>query len=946
MQDSKGYMWFATDAGVCRYDGYTFRSFTSEHGLPDNTIFDLYEDKKGRIWFWGMAKKLSYYNPATDSIHTLACNDSLSWHIENTSITSLYVDGDTIYLGVNSGSSFFKILPAANYKKVSRIYFTKSGWQVCCFKNNHVIWGTTSLVKADHPFHLSMYQHGKPVAIFDRQLDSVAINRVERYRHFVKTRDGFLLSEDETIYGADRDSLYHMRMSVPIISLYIDRDGDLWCGTKTNGLLRYRHGNLHSKPEHYLFKTSVTSIVQDHEGGYWFSTLEHGVYYAPSFVFSYYDQSAGLSGSKVYSVLSFGRKTYCLSEDGCINMIDDSSVSIQERVKGNQLYCMPQNNEWLFITGDSSRFYNVRTKQTSLVADSNGKAPYFLRKASISGKRIFAITSDGICEIDPKTAIPRQLIKNYHRLTAIYATTDTIWFGSPTGLYALAGGRVIHPGDEEPLLKNRVDDICMDGRRRLWLATKGAGILIKQGTRIHQLSTQNGLPSNLCRALMPDSGSVMWAGTNRGISRITWLHDTTYAIDNYSGIDGLLSDEINELSMNGNYIYAATNQGLVKFDKTQLQFSEAAPPIYITDFYVNELRRKIAQRYVLDHHENFIRIGFLGLSYKTPGQMVYKYKLLGLDTSWKYTKNVNVQFTTLPPGNYTFVVYAISHKGLQSEMPATILFHINEPFWRTWWFIIGNAILILICIYAVFSIRIRRIKNAEAEKTIMNKKLAEMELRAIRAQMNPHFIFNSINSIQLFILMNDADTAYRYLSKFSKLIRNVLENSKRELISLKVEIETLELYIELEKLRFETRFDHEIIVDSSLDTEMYGIPPLLVQPYVENAIWHGLMPGSQKGRLNITFTDAGELIKCMIEDNGIGREQSEEIKAKNRPQHKSLALSLSRERLEIIGHLYQNKLQINVVDLKDSRHQAAGTRVELYIPKIKLYRHDNSHYSG
>jgi len=178
-------------------------------------------------------------------------------------------------------------------------------------------------------------------------------------------------------------------------------------------------------------------------------------------------------------------------------------------------------------------------------------------------------------------------------------------------------------------LKNRIDDIVEDKNKNLWFATKGAGIIIKSGNKIKQLSTKNGLSSNLCKTLLVDSFNTVWVGTNRGISKIIIINDSSYDIENYSNIHGLLSDEINQICIKENFIYAATNQGVVKFDKNKLYSNKTPPPVYITDFYVNDTKKNKNTHAYLKYDENFIRINFLGISYKNPGKITYKYRLLG-----------------------------------------------------------------------------------------------------------------------------------------------------------------------------------------------------------------------------------------------------------------------------------------------------------------------------
>ena len=201
---------------------------------------------------------------------------------------------------------------------------------------------------------------------------------------------------------------------------------------------------------------------------------------------------------------------------------------------------------------------------------------------------------------------------------------------------------------------------------------------------------------------------------------------------------------------------------------------------------------------------------YKGIDVKSEGDILYKYRLIGLENDWTYSKNIFVQYTTLPPGKYQFVVYALNSNGEASVKPASIIFIVSTPFWKQWWFIVTLIILVGIITYYVITKRVQSIQKKEEEKTRFNKLLADSELKALRAQMNPHFIFNAINSIQNFVLKNDSKSAQKYLTKFARLIRSVLENSKYELVLLSKEMQALELYIELEALRASFSFDYEI----------------------------------------------------------------------------------------------------------------------------------------
>ena len=196
--------------------------------------------------------------------------------------------------------------------------------------------------------------------------------------------------------------------------------------------------------------------------------------------------------------------------------------------------------------------------------------------------------------------------------------------------------------------------------------------------------------------------------------------------------------------------------------------------------------------------------------------------------------------------------------------------------------------------------------------------------------MNPHFIFNTLNSIQNFISKNESKDASIYLSKFAKLMRATLANTKRQRISLKDEIETLTLYLELEQLRLNNKFSYEILVDETIDTQYEQIPSMLIQPYVENAIWHGISHKEGNGIIRIQFLPENEhLLKCVVEDNGIGRENA--IKLKQNTTSPSFGMNITKERVELLNSLNGNQLSVKINDLKIN-NQPTGTRVELYVP--------------
>jgi len=292
------------------------------------------------------------------------------------------------------------------------------------------------------------------------------------------------------------------------------------------------------------------------------------------------------------------------------------------------------------------------------------------------------------------------------------------------------------------------------------------------------------------------------------------------------------------------------------------------------------------------------------------------------------------EFTKVPAGTYFFQVLASNNDGIWNEKGISICIIIRPPWWQTWWFIGFNIIIALTILYFTFlyyTFRIKTKHELEKKMLYLEKEFIEAQQKALRYQMNPHFIFNSMNSIQNFILQKKEEEAHLYLTNFSSLMRKILENSKHSTISLQEEIETVQLYLDLESLRFRDQFNYEIIVAEKLNPMNVTIPPMLLQPYLENAIWHGLVPKKGNGKITIEFKiyNRNNLL-ISISDNGIGREKAAEISSK-RKHHKPTGMRNIEERLELMNRLNETNMRVKVTDLKNQKGDAIGTRVEIYI---------------
>lgn len=337
----------------------------------------------------------------------------------------------------------------------------------------------------------------------------------------------------------------------------------------------------------------------------------------------------------------------------------------------------------------------------------------------------------------------------------------------------------------------------------------------------------------------------------------------------------------------------------------------------------------------LGHKQNFFSVKYSARAYTMPNDVHFRYRLKGFDDWTETTGRRFANYTNVPGGDYVFQLQAANNEGAWNQNILELPIHVETAFWSTWWFRILLAAILGLAGYWLYRYRVEQVKKKQQLKSDYEKKLANVEMSALLAQMNPHFLFNSLNSIDSYIIRNESKKASEYLNNFARLMRLILQNSRSNYISLKDELEALELYMQMESLRFKNKFCYSIAVDENVDINSLVIPPMLIQPYVENAIWHGLMHKSNgsEGLVKISISKNEDDLQCVIEDNGIGRVRAAEIKAQKQNNHKrSMGMQITQDRIEMINKLYNMNASVHIHDMTDENGQAKGTKVELSIP--------------
>ncbi len=496
-----------------------------------------------------------------------------------------------------------------------------------------------------------------------------------------------------------------------------------------------------------------------------------------------------------------------------------------------------------------------------------------------------------------------------------------------------------------------VKDITIDSMGYAWFSTDAGGLSrfdynANPDSAFTNISMADGLPTNYITGLETDRRGNIWMLSLNGIAS---LHTPDFSIKLYGKQDGLPRTKFTHANISisrDNIVYVGTSKGYIYFRPDHITSNRSQPDLDIRDVLVfdkSRLNHNADYQYVplkLKYKENYLTIQFSVINYTEPELNTVKYIMEGLDDDWQIRSGINqVSYTKIPPGNYTFRILAANNDGVWNPNERTLSILIRPPFWqRTWFYILIGAFVSSI-IFAFLSYRFRQklkqkllIAEKEWLKNESEQQLTQLEMKALRAQMNPHFIFNCLNSINRFIVVNDNDSASEYLTKFSRLIRQVLDNSRGEKVSLLTEIETLKLYIEMEFLRFGNKFEYKIILNPGLEPEKYVVQPMLIQPYVENAIWHGLMHRKEKGFLWLHFSRMENTLHVMIEDNGVGRAMAKKIKESQLITRKSHGMQVTAERMSLLSQQMKVPVQAIVDDLFDNNHQSIGTKVSITLP--------------
>jgi ligand-binding sensor domain-containing protein len=913
-QDNDGYIWLATETGLSRFDGTHFTTFTRADGLPSNEILSLMTDQKGRMWIGSFKNAPCYYYKGKfytghndPALKTVSFRSDISGYAETTDGTILICNYDKVYVlppdgrpaVLYQGQSLQEMLPGMAIRKTSsslRKQFVPLSDRLALYADQRFEWFYPPSGNGNSGFTLKA-EDSMVIVPADRRNARLKMFRALRYAYYLNDSVLVLIHR----YGGA--SLWDIRREKSMAT--------------------------------YLADFQVQHVFRDREGNFWFGTNNDGLFRLNRYPFVNYrfgKEKTSLPVKEIYG--KSGELYVAVAKGGLWQMLPGTNGagplwSRAVQVRKSAAWAMRQLQRRYINYGNSDVF--------RLFPSSKGIVDPGIKTVQFLGDTLFCAAFGGaFCY---RVRDMKMLDTIYlSRATCAFKSGNTFYVGTLEGLYAVHNKHTRYYGTDFPLLKNRISAFAEGRDSILWVATYEEGVVgLKQGHIVaHIDQAGSGMSSNISRCLFADRG-VLWIGTDKGINKVPLAGKSRYKVNAvYRTEDGLPSEIINAIYAEDSIVYAGTESGLSVFDESKAP-RHAMCRIYMTEIAVNGALQQINTGVmVLPPGKNNIRFRFAGISFLSPSLMSYRYRLLGLQEQWQSSNDPVLNFASLPPGKYTLQVMAINKYGDRSSIVAQQL-EIQSLLWEKAGFRILVAASLLILILMALQVRIRRIKKKEAESRSIQQQIMQLEQMALRAQMNPHFIFNCLNSIQNFILSQDVAGANFYLGRFASLVRQTLDNAAQIYLTLAEEIKYLTSYLELERLQTLERFTYNIIVGDEVDPSQVRVPNMVIQPFVENAIKHGVAPLQEGGNILVHFSALEDgWLQCVIEDNGPGL-PDEPVAERAIPAARSNSGStITLKRIDILNQLSeQHSITLDIRTVNGSAAKNRGTRVVLRFPYNK-----------
>ncbi len=945
-QDNDGYIWIGTLGGLSKFDGINFENYSTDNGLLNNQIDAVYNDKKGRIWL-GTQGGVSVYNGHSfDNFKfkkELSENFVLSITEDISGNIWFATDGGGIVYLKDTTFNYINLPNGSDNNYVRHIYAdlknnkwlaTRNGVSIIDSKFNikdtiENVNATQVFIDKDESVWCSTFGDGVFHLIKNRCVNYSTENGLisNHIRAFTKRLDGsiwFVSKNGISKFYKNRfksftnkDGLTDNNINCAIESHY----GNLFLGADGGGLIKFTNENFVSYTQADSISSNVImSIIEDKEGKIWLSTYGDGISVIDKNSYQHYTTKEGLGNNTVWCSL--------ISKD---------------------------NRIWFGTSNGFSVFDGLQFKTYSTEQGLNAKKVYALREdnqgniwiGTKEGLSVLYVTQDSIYNYKEIAGISRNIRYIYNE------DNVAIWFCSSDGLFRY--DKKNHTAKKFDV-SNGLPDISVmcitkDRNNRLWIGTSN-GLVIYKDNQFATIKIPDNYASNNINFLQLDNFDYLWIGTNYGLYQLNIAKKETFIETDfirYSNLDGLKSLECNQNASfidSKNNLWFGTSYGLMKHSLTRKNSTTTLPQVLIKGIRLffekqdltkfskgTDEKTKLPNQLVLRHNKNHLTFDFVGIFHTSPDKVKYKFKLDGFDDNWQpITTSTFVTYSNIPFGDFTFQLSATTDLKHWTK-PVQFSFTIKPPFWFTWWFYLLCLVSLTTLVWLIVNRRKQIEERKRATQLIIDKsKMLILEQQALNASMNRHFIFNALNSIQYYINRQDKVAANKYLSSFAKLVRKNLDSSLVNEIYLDDEIERIDLYLKLEEMRFQDKFSYQINVDKSIEPQTIKIPSMLLQPFIENSIWHGILPTNKHGNITIDVLKQEDQLIINIIDEGIGIEKSLADKKDKLQQHQSKGMELTKGRMELISKISHKDCSIDgPFQIYDEKKKIAGTKVSIIL---------------
>ncbi|MDO9511412.1 MAG: histidine kinase [Bacteroidales bacterium] len=945
-QDSRGFLWAGTKAGISRFDGKTFKNYRYNKEMPAVSFIKIFEDDKGDIGF--ISQRLVYQ----------LVNDTFRYirPLWKTKFSSIYADniyfekGKSFYASVLDTENLYAIW--VDRKTGDTVHFV--------YKHNQMLNDDGYISVVHDKVYVYLSKSNKDTIIIINKIDkkiestskrSLKIGRILSEKPFAIDYDnyvcrlngkkvqrlfqlpdveirpnqieinefengGFLVNlyNSQAIFLYTHDFQFKGKVIVEAASCsFRDSQRNIWIGGE-NGLYCINNPGIQRIEQSIPYLSGVWNLVPE-------GNIMWIVNYTPPLLRVYQDGQCYEDRS--YKV--FG-------EDGII--------------RPSTLY-MGGTTDWkkrpVFTSPDIGILRKEKNGWTKFDYGDNYDA-MFVFNDSVN-RRTLAGTAKGLMIVDEKDNVrfidPEVVHPGKRRIVSIAKDfSGNYMLGAFSFLRFWDGKDKIWSLPDSVSPKNMgANTMCAD-KRGVWIGNNQGLYYFSEGKlqKIHHPHLDD-----FVTALHKSGDSLLFIGSIKGLSVINLKTFHTkngleiYFYDRWNGFTGREVQQNGIVSDSKGRIWIATNDNVFIVDTRFLRFNKTPPKVFLQSlsWLGNDMQWVVTHEgdnLNLKYHQRNIRLDYQGINFSSPERITYSYFLDGYDKGWSIlTSETHAVYTNLPPGKYQFKVISCNENGFNSEQALLTEFEILPAIWQRWWFY-GLIVLLIagvsVALTTFINKRRKKIKDRELQ---INLKMIDLQLRSIRSQMDPHFTFNAINSIGAAIMKNDKNMALKYLQSLSKLIRSTLEHSNKMTRSLDQEIEFVKHYLELEKFRFGDRFDYTIHIPPDISTDL-KVPKMILQTYVENSLKHGILPLIDKrGKLSVNISMDHLLLNLSVEDNGVGREAAAEYSIGNTKR----GLKIMDQYFEMFKERLGIEITSQFFDLYDAKGQAIGTRVLIKMPFIE-----------